>query len=209
MAEKINLAAAVRNEFGKGAARRARRAGQVPGVVYAKDFENKHVTVDLIELLAIIRNHGTNAIVTLDIEGEEQLTMIKHVDQNVITFDIDHVDFFAIQRGERVEVEVPVVFEGEPAPGTIVYQDADVLNVEADVLAIPEEITVSVEGLELGSRISAADIQMPANVTLAMDPETMVLNIVEPETEDEPVEGEDAEATDAEAPKDEEKSEEE
>ena len=92
----------------------------------------------------------------LEIDGEQYLTMVKHVDQNVLTFDIDHVDLLAIKRGEKVEVEVPVTLTGEPAPGTMHIQDADVLLVEADVLSIPEELEVSIEGLEDGAVITAA-----------------------------------------------------
>ena len=111
--------------------------------------------------------------------------MVKHVDQNVLTLDIDHVDLLSIKRGEKVEVEVPVVLEGESAPGTMSVQDADVLLVEADVLNIPEEISVSIEGLEDGAVITAGDVTLPEGTTLVADAETVIASISLPEVDEE------------------------
>ena len=121
----------------------------------------------------------------LEIDGEQYLTMVKHVDQNVLTFDIDHVDLLAIKRGEKVEVEVPVTLTGEPAPGTMHIQDADVLLVEADVLSIPEELEVSIEGLEDGAVITAADVTMPEDTTLVAEEDTVIVSISLPEVDEE------------------------
>ncbi|WP_151640388.1 50S ribosomal protein L25/general stress protein Ctc [Corynebacterium sp. 11A] len=181
----IDIKASARTEFGKGAARRARRDGLIPLVVYSKHLEAPvHATVDRIEFTAIVRNHGVNAIVNLNVDGEEHLTMIKHVDQNPLSFDIDHIDLYAISRGEKVEVEVPISYTGEPAPGTLVYQDADTLLLLADVLSIPEEIEIDIEGLEVGTQILAKDVAMPGNCSLAADEDVLVLSVVYPETED-------------------------
>lgn len=189
MAKYQTIEAAVRSEFGKGSARRARVAGQIPAVVYGADVEsNLHVTVDHRTFAALVRQEGVNAVLELDIEGQKQLTMIKHIDQNVLTFNIDHLDLLAIKRGEKVEVDVPVIVEGEPAPGTMWVQDADTVKVEADVLAIPEEFTVSIEGLELGAQITAADIKLEGDTTLVEDPETLIVNIVLPAVEEEETE---------------------
>ncbi|OKX82850.1 50S ribosomal protein L25/general stress protein Ctc [Corynebacterium glutamicum] len=193
MAKYQTIEAAVRSEFGKGSARRARVAGQIPAVVYGADVEsNLHVTVDHRTFAAIVRNEGVNAVVELDVEGEKHLTMVKHIDQNVLTFNIDHLDLLAIKRGEKVEVDVPVIVEGEPAPGTMWVQDADTIKVEADVLSIPEEFTVSIEGLELGAQITAADIKLEGDTTLVEDPETLIVNIVYPEVEAEETEEDEA-----------------
>lgn len=198
MAKYQTIEAAVRSEFGKGSARRARVAGQIPAVVYGADVEsNLHVTIDHRTFAALVRQEGVNAVLELDIEGQKQLTMIKHIDQNVLTFNIDHLDLLAIKRGEKVEVDVPVIVEGEPAPGTMWVQDADTIKVEADVLAIPEEFTVSIEGLELGAQITAADIKLEGDTTLVEDPETLIVNIVLPAVEEE--ETEEDEATEEEA----------
>ncbi|WP_410170772.1 50S ribosomal protein L25/general stress protein Ctc [Corynebacterium antarcticum] len=195
MNKAIPLEAAPRTEFGKGAARRARRDGLIPVVIYSKSIDEPlHVTVDRLDFTAIIRNHGVNAVVDVDIEGEKQLAIVKHLDQNVLTFNIDHVDLLAISRGEKIEVEVPVVHTGEPAPGAMVIQDADVLAVEAPVLSIPEEFEIDIEGLEIGTQITAADVKLEEGITLVSDPETLIINIVEPEEEELPEpEGEEGE----------------
>ena len=193
MADSKTLQAEPRTEFGKGAARRLRREWRVPGVIYSGDTETIHFSLPLLEIQSLVRNHGVNAIVEIELEGEKHLTMVKHVDQNVLTFDIDHVDLLAIKRGEKVEVEVPI----EPQAGTIAVQDAYELLVEADVLNIPEEIIVSVEGLEIDTKITAGDLQMPGNTTLVADPETLIASISWPEPEeDEDAEDEAAEEID-------------
>ncbi len=190
------IEAATRTGFGKGFARRTRAAGQVPAVIYGAGLEsNIHVTVDHHIFAALVRNQGINAVVELDIEGEKHLTMIKHIDQNVLSFNIDHIDLLAITRGEKVEVEIPVIIEGEPAPGTMVVQDADTILIEADVLSIPEEITVSVEGLEFGTQITTGDIKLEEGLTLIDDADLLIANIVYPEPEaEETTEVEEAEA---------------
>ena len=198
MAQFETIEAAARTEFGKGSARRARVAGQIPAVVYGSHVEsNLHVTVDHHQFLRLVRTHGVNAVLELDIEGEKHLTMIKHIDQNVLTHNIDHLDLLAIQRGEKVEVEVPVIIEGEPAPGTMVVQDADTIKIEADALNIPEDFTVSVEGLEFGSQITAGDIKLADGATLVDGAELLIANIVDPAGE-EPAAEEAAEGTESE-----------
>ncbi|MDO5033067.1 50S ribosomal protein L25/general stress protein Ctc [Corynebacterium sp.] len=178
------LKAEVRSEFGKGFARRLRAAGKVPGVVYGHAVDVLHFAVDRLELTALVRAHGVNAVFELELEGEQHLVMVKHVDQNVLTFDIDHIDLLSIKRGEKVEVEVPVILEGEPAPGTMFIQDADVLMVEADVLEIPDELTVSIEGLEDGAVVTAADVTLPGETTLVADPETVIVSISIPQVDE-------------------------
>jgi len=185
MAKYPTLTATAREEFGKGFARRLRRDGRIPGVIYSGTTENVHFSVDRLEFTAVVRNDGANAIVEFDIDGEKHLTMVKHIDQNVLTFDIDHVDMLAIKRGERVEVEVPVEVEGEPEPGLMYVQDADVILVEADVLEIPDSFTVSVEDLGLEDKIYAENVTLPEGVTLVADPETLIVSITVPEVEPE------------------------
>ena len=205
MAQRPVIKAEARTEFGKGVARRLRREWKVPGVIYGSHQEPVHFAVPLLDIQSLVRNNGVNAVLELEIDGEQYLTMVKHVDQNVLTFDIDHVDLLAIKRGEKVEVEVPVVTEGEVAPGAMLMQDVDVIDVEADVLSIPEEITIDVEGLEVGAQITAGDIRMPANTTLVSDPETLIVNVVVPEVADtasdneENAEGDETEGQSAEA----------
>lgn len=179
------IKADARNEFGKGAARRARRAGKVPGVIYGHGHDPIHFAVDRLEITALVRNHGVNAVLELEIDGEQHLTMVKHIDQNVLTLDIDHIDLLTIKRGEKVEVEVPVTVTGEPAPGLMINQDAYELLVEANVLSIPEELVVSVEGAEDGTVVTAADVELPEGTTLVADGETVVATVSVPEVDEE------------------------
>ena len=186
MAEKTPiLAAQPRNEFGKGAARRLRREWRVPGVLYGSNTEPIHFSVPLLELQTMLRYNGLNAVLELEVDGEKHLSMVKNVDQNVLTLDVDHVDLLSIKRGEKVEVEVPVTITGEPAAGMMFIQDNDVLLVEADVLSIPEEIEVSIEGSEDGTAITAADLDMPANTTLVAEEDTVIVSIMEPQEDEE------------------------
>ena len=185
MAQRPVIKAEARTEFGKGVARRLRREWKVPGVIYGSHQEPVHFAVPLLDIQSLVRNNGVNAVLELEIDGEQYLTMVKHVDQNVLTFDIDHVDLLAIKRGEKVEVEVPVTLTGEAAPGTMHIQDADVLLVEADVLNIPEEIEVSIEGLEDGAVITAADVTMPEDTTLVAEEDTVIVSISLPEVDEE------------------------
>ena len=185
MAQRPVIKAEARTEFGKGVARRLRREWKVPGVIYGSHQEPVHFAVPLLDIQSLVRNNGVNAVLELEIDGEQYLTMVKHVDQNVLTFDIDHVDLLAIKRGEKVEVEVPVTLTGEPAPGTMHIQDADVLLVEADVLNIPEELEVSIEGLEDGAVVTAADVTMPEGTTLVAEEDTVIVSISLPEVDEE------------------------
>ena len=185
MAQRPVIKAEARTEFGKGVARRLRRDWKVPGVIYGAHQEPVHFAVPLLDIQSLVRNNGVNAVLELEIDGEQYLTMVKHVDQNVLTFDIDHVDLLAIKRGEKVEVEVPVTLTGEPAPGTMHIQDADVLLVEADVLNIPEELEVSIEGLEDGAVITAADVTLPEDTTLVAEEDTVIVSISLPEVDEE------------------------
>lgn len=185
MAQRPVIKAETRTEFGKGVARRLRREWKVPGVIYGSHQEPVHFAVPLLDIQSLVRNNGVNAVLELEIDGEQYLTMVKHVDQNVLTFDIDHVDLLAIKRGEKVEVEVPLTLTDEPAPGTMHIQDADVLLVEADVLNIPEEIEVSIEGLEDGAVVTAADITMPEDTTLVAEEDTVIVSISLPEVDEE------------------------
>ena len=173
-----NLTAAVRTETGKGASRRARRSGKVPAVLYGHGADPQHLELDAHDFSAVLRNSGTNAVLTLDIEGKEQLALTKSLEIHPIRRNIQHADLLVVRRGEKVTVEVNVVVEGEAAYGTLVTQDANTIEIEADVQSIPESLTVSVEGAEIGTQFAAAAITLPAGVTLVSDPETLVVNVV-------------------------------
>lgn len=173
-----NLTASVRVKTGKGASRQARRDGRVPAVLYGHGTDPQHLELPARELAAVLRHSGTNAVLTLDIEGKEQLALTKSLEIHPIRRTITHADLLVVKRGEKVTVEVNVLLEGEATPGTLVTQDANTVEVEADVLSIPEQLTVSIEGAEAGTQILAGQLELPKGVTLVTDPEHLVVNVV-------------------------------
>ena len=185
------LTAAVRSETGKGASRRARRKGKVPAVLYGHGSDPQHLELDGHDFAAVLRHSGTNAVLTLDIEGKEQLALTKSLEIHPIRRNIQHADLLVVRRGEKVTVEVNVVVEGEPVSGALVTQDANTITIESDVQSIPEQLSVSIEGAELGTQFTAGAITLPSGVTLVSDPDTLVVNVVAAPTAEE-MEGEGA-----------------
>ncbi len=197
------LTVEVRTRTGKGASRRARREGKVPAVLYGHGSQPQHLELDARNFAAVLRNSGTNAVLALDIAGEEQLALTKALAMHPIRRTITHADLIIVRRGEKVNVEVQVTVEGEAASGTLVTQDANTIEIEAEALSIPDGLTVSVEGAEEGTQILAGQIDLPDGVSLVSDPEMLVVNIVEaPSAEDLESEGggESAEGQAADAP---------
>ncbi len=173
------LTASVRARTGKGASRQARRDGKVPTVLYGHGTEPQHLEINAREFAAVLRHAGTNAVLTLDIEGTEQLALTKALDIHPIRRNIQHADLLVVRRGEKVTVEVTVTVEGDAAPGTLVTQDANAIEIEAEALSIPEHLTLSIEGVEAGTQILAGQIELPSGVSLVSDPELLVVNVVE------------------------------
>ncbi len=183
------LAVTQRTETGKGASRRARRQGRIPAVLYGHGTNPQHLELPGHDYAAVLRHAGTNAVLTLDIEGKEQLALTKALDVHPIRRTIQHADLVVVRRGEKVVVEVNVEVEGNAAPGTLVRHEANSVEVEADVSSIPEQLTVSVEDAEPGTQITAGQIPLPAGVNLISDPELLVANVVNTPTAEE-LEGE-------------------
>ncbi|RVW02901.1 50S ribosomal protein L25/general stress protein Ctc [Rhodococcus xishaensis] len=204
MSDEDRLVAAVRTEFGKGAARRARRDGQVPAVLYGHGTDPQHLNLPARELAGILRAHGTNAVINLDIDGKQQLALTKSVVVHPIRRHIEHADLLIVQKGEKVAVEVPVVVTGNAAPGALVTEEVTAIKLEVEALHIPESVEVSVEGAEVGTQVLAGAITLPEGATLADDAEVLVVNVVaspsaaalgtEEETEEEVIEETPAEA---------------
>lgn len=184
MAEANKIKAIARTDFGKGASRRDRREGFVPVVLYGHGTDPRHLKLDTLEFAAILRNSGANSILTLDIDGEEQLALTKQVDVEPIKRFIEHADLLVVKKGEKVEVNVYVTTVGEAAPGTLVTQDLSEITIEADALKIPEDFEIDIEGAEVGTQVTAGDIKLPAGVTLITDPEILIINVGEAPTED-------------------------
>ncbi len=192
MAREVNnLKTQTRTEFGKGSARRARREGQVPAVLYGHHTEPRHLLLNALEFAAVLRAHGTNSLLTLDIEGEEQLALPKQIDVHPLTRIIEHTDLLVVRKGEKVVVEIALTLVGDSAPGTLVTQDANSIEIEADATELPEGFDVSVAGAAAGLQITAADIELPAGCTLVSDPEMLIVNILEAPSEADLEAGED------------------
>src|SRR6202012_519952 len=199
------LSVSVRTQTGKGASRRARRDGKIPAVLYGHGSDPQHLELPGHDFAAVLRHSGTNAVLPLDIEGKEQLALTKALDIHPIRRTIQHADLLVVRRGEKVVVEVTVVVEGEAGPDTLVTQENDTIEIEAEALSIPEQLTVSVEGAQPGTQFAAGQITLPAGVNLISDPELLVVNVVNaPTAEDleeegagEVTEGEEAPAEEA------------
>jgi large subunit ribosomal protein L25 len=180
-----NLTVKVRTETGKGASRRARREGKVPAVLYGHGTDPQHLELPGRELAAVLRNFGTNAVLTLDVEGTEALALPKQIEIHPIRRNIQHVDLIVVRRGEKVTVEVNVVVEGDAAPDTLVNQESNSIEIESDAMSIPEQLVLSVEGVRAGTQITAAQVPLPDGTTLISDPELLVVNVIQAPTEGE------------------------
>ncbi|RDG34999.1 50S ribosomal protein L25/general stress protein Ctc [Streptomyces corynorhini] len=179
----VKISAEVRSEFGKGAARRARRENKVPGVIYGHGADTVHVTLPGHPLMMALKT--ANALITLDIDGRSELVIPKAVQRNAIKGDIEHVDLLAVKRGEKVTVEVAVHTEGELAPGANLLENVlNTLTVEAEATHIPQSVTVSIEGLDAGDSIVAKDVPLPSGTTLVTDEDAVVIQVLAAQAEE-------------------------
>jgi large subunit ribosomal protein L25 len=186
-AEKI--AAELRTEFGKGAARRVRRDNKIPAVIYGHGNDPIHVTLPGHDTMMALKHGGANALLELDIDGKDQLVLSKAVQVDPIRRAIEHIDFVAVRLGEKVTVDVPVHLHGDAARDTLVVTDNTTIQVEAEATHIPEQIEVSIEGAEAGTQILAGSLELPQGTTLLSDPELLIVNITTAPTEEQ-MEGE-------------------
>ncbi len=175
MSDKIK--AETRTEFGKGAARRIRRDNKVPAVVYGHGNDPIHVTLPGHETMMALKHGGANALLELDIDGTTQLALTKQVQIDPIRRLLEHIDFVAVKRGEKVTVDVPVQLVGEAARETLVVTENATIQLEAEATHIPEHIEVDIEGAEAGTQIHASDLKLPSGSTLLLDPETLIVNV--------------------------------
>jgi large subunit ribosomal protein L25 len=182
MAEKIT--AETRTEFGKGAARRVRRADKVPAVIYGHGNDPIHVTLPGHATMMAIKHGGVNALLELDIDGKTQLALTKQVQVDPIKRVLEHIDFVAVVKGEKVTVEVPVHLNGEAGPETLVVTETSTIQLEAEATHIPENVEVDIEGLPAGTQIHASDLKLPTGSVLLLDAETLIVNITEMQSQE-------------------------
>lgn len=202
---EVRLTAEARTEFGKGGARRTRRAGKIPAVIYGHGAEPRHVSLPAREFANAIRHGGSNVLLTIDLDGEQQLAIPKAIQRHAIKGTFEHIDLLAVRRGEKVTIDVPVTVVGELVPGALLVHDATSVSLEAEATDLPTGIEVNIEGLQIGTQITAGQLDIPGGASLVTDPEHLIIAINEAPTEAElegeaegeeaaPVEGEEAPA---------------
>jgi large subunit ribosomal protein L25 len=179
MSAPEKIAAEPRTEFGKGAARRIRREDKIPAVIYGHGNDPIHVILPGHQTMMALKHGGANALLSLDVDGTEQLALTKDVQIDPIRRVIEHLDFVAVRRGEKVTVDVPIHVVGDAAPDTLVVTENAVLSVEAEATHIPEFFEVSVEGAAPGTQIHAKDLDLPSGTTLLADEELLIVNVTE------------------------------
>jgi large subunit ribosomal protein L25 len=173
---EVKIQAESRSEFGKGAARRIRREHKVPAVLYGHGNDPVHITLPGHDTMLALKT--ANALLLIEIEGgESQLALPKQVQRDPLKGTIEHVDLVIVRRGEKVQVDIAVHVEGEAVGGALVVNESPTILVEAEATHIPDGVTVSVEGLDVGAQIHASDIALPSGTTLAIDPETLIVNV--------------------------------
>jgi large subunit ribosomal protein L25 len=172
---EVKLIAELRTEFGKGAARRIRRADKVPAVLYGHGTDPIHIALPGHETLLALRT--ANALLSIEVDGSSQLALPKQVQRDPLRHTIEHVDLVIVRRGEKVTVDVAIHLVGEAGPDTLVVVDHNTVPVEAEATQIPTQIVVSIEELPPGTQILARDLQLPDGSSVDLDPETLIVNI--------------------------------
>lgn len=170
--------AELRENFGKGFARRLRAAGKIPAVIYGHGAEPVHVALPGHQVALLIRR--ANAVLSLDVNGTQQLTLVKDVQKDPVHQIIEHIDLIVVRKGEKVQVDVPVVVVGEPAAGTIANLDSASIALEVEATDIPQHVEVDVTDLPDGTHVTAADLRLPAGASLTADPEQLIVAVSVP-----------------------------
>lgn len=180
MAE-VRIPAEQRTEFGKGAARRVRRDHKVPAVLYGHGNDPRHITLPGHELMLALKIK--NALLTLEIEGKDELAIPKDIQRDPIRGSIEHVDLLVVRLGEKVKVDVALHLVGNAVPDSLVVSEVNVIEVMAEATHIPTGFDIDISGKAIGTQILAKDIVLPAGVELVTDPDALVVNITGAQTE--------------------------
>ena len=174
---ETKIQAEPRTEFGKGAARRIRREDKVPAVLYGHGTDPVHITLPGHDTMMALKHGGANALLSIEVEGKSQLALPKQVQRDPIKGFLEHLDLIVVRKGEKVVVDVPVHVVGEAASDALVVTEHPSISIEAEATHIPEAIEVSVEGAEVGTQITVADLQLPAGATAQAEDDTLVVNV--------------------------------
>jgi large subunit ribosomal protein L25 len=178
---EVRIKAELRTEFGKGAARRTRRAGRVPAVIYGHGSETRHLSLPEHELMLALKT--PNALLRLEGLGRTELALPKAIQRDPLRGIIEHVDLIGVRRGEKVTVEIAVRVRGEVFSGGLLDQQLMTISIEAEATHIPTGIDVDVEGMEVGTSVHARDLDLPPGSSLQTDPDALVLHVLEPAAE--------------------------
>jgi large subunit ribosomal protein L25 len=190
---EVRIAAEPRTEFGKGAARRTRRAGKVPAVLYGHGTDPTHIALPGHDLMLALKT--PNVLLRVEgLDGGSQLALPKDVQRDPIKGFLEHVDLLLVRRGEKVTVEIPIQLTGNIAPGGMLDQQMVQIPLEAEATRLPSAVEVDIEGLQIGAQVLAKDLKLPEGATLAGDEDALVLHVVPPPTAEDlgaaPAEGE-------------------
>lgn len=175
---EVRIPAEPRTEFGKGGARRTRRAGKIPAVLYGHGTPPRHLALPAREFGHAIKGGGANTLLTLQIDGGTELALPKAIQRNPIRGDFEHVDLLLVRRGEKVTVEVPVILTGEADRDGLVDQQLMTLTVEAEATHIPDHFEISIEGLQVGDNLTAGAVPLPSGTTLIGEAEQVVVAVL-------------------------------
>ena len=176
----ITLKGEVRDQFGKGVARRLRVANKIPATIYAGGNQPVFVTLPMKETTLALRH--TNALFTINYGGDSKIAVVKDVQRNPVKRIVEHVDFYEVKAGEKIDVEVPVFVEGTPKGAAVAFVDIQELKVRADVSNLPERIVIDVDGMTDGTKVFAKDVKLPEGAELNIDdPEESVVTVEVPE----------------------------
>jgi large subunit ribosomal protein L25 len=198
---EVKISAEPRTEFGKGGARRTRRAGLVPAVLYGHGEKPQHIALPSREFAAAIRHGGLNQVFTIEVAGATGTTLAlpKAIQRDPIRDTYEHVDLIIVKLGEKVQVDVPVNLVGEAARNTLVMHESNTLAVVADAMHLPSGLDVSIEGLEAGAQVTAGDVDLPAGTELAVEPDFVLAIITQAQTAEQLEGGDTAEGAEGES----------
>ena len=181
MSEDNKVVAELRDQFGKGFARRMRAAGKIPAVIYGHGTDPVHVALPGHQVTLIVRR--ANALLELDIAGKAELALVKDIQRDPVRQIIEHIDLLLVKKGEKIQVDVPITVVGESASGTIATLDAVSIALEVEATHIPTSIEINIEGMEEGQHITAADLKLPKGATLAADGDVLIVAVSVPAAE--------------------------
>ncbi len=174
---EVRIAAEPRTEFGKGPSRRVRRGGRVPAVLYGHGTDPRHVSLPGHDVLLALRT--ANVLIRLEgLPGGSQLALPKAIQRDAIKGTVEHVDLIMVRRGEKVTVDIPVTLTGDAVPDGLLDQQLVQITVEAEATNIPPGIEVNIEGMPIGGAVHAGDLALPPGVSLAVEPDVLVLHVI-------------------------------